>query len=185
MHLPAALRRRTVLTALAAPLGGAGLLSLAGCGFQPIYAKGPEGGGVSAELAAVEVGLIPERTGQLLRLALQDRLERGGVAPARRYDLAVSFALSGDPIAVAPDSSITRLRLTGTAHYVLTAQDPTRTTLTSGTARSVDGLNVFQNQLFAVDLESETVQRRIAEAVADQIVLQLAAYFHKRLMAAR
>ena len=52
-------------------------------------------------------------------------------------------------------------------------------TVTTGRARAVDGLNTFDQQYFAQDLETETVQRRIAEAVADQITAQLATYFDK------
>ena len=43
----------------------------------------------------------------------------------------------------------------------------------------MDGLNVLDEQLFASDLEGEAVQGRMAEALADQITLQLAAYFNK------
>jgi LPS-assembly lipoprotein len=38
-------------------------------------------------------------------------------------------------------------------------------------------VNIFNEQFFAADLENETVQRRLAEQIADQITIQLAAYF--------
>ena len=47
----------------------------------------------------------------------------------------------------------------------------------------MDGYNVIDNQFFAADLENEVVQRRVAEALADQITLQLASYFAKRAAA--
>jgi LPS-assembly lipoprotein len=62
----------------------------------------------------------------------------------------------------------------------LTAQDPGRTKLSSGYAKAVDALNVFDGQYFAADLETEAVEKRMAEALADQITVQLAAYFRKR-----
>ncbi len=52
-----------------------------------------------------------------------------------------------------------------------------RRTLTSGSARAVDGYDVINQQFFAGDLENEQVVRRLAEAVADQVMLQLADYF--------
>lgn len=167
--------RRSFLSLLAAP-------ALAACGFHPVYGPGPSGGdGPSAQgLAEISVGLIPERPGQLLRLALQERFERAGIAAAHRYDLDVAFGISSDSIAVQQDSTATWVRLTGTATYKLVAQDPSRATLTSGVARSVDGYNLFDQQYFAADLESDAVQRRIAQAVADQIALQLATFFRKR-----
>jgi LPS-assembly lipoprotein len=164
-------------TALLLALG----LAASGCGFQPLYASGPNGGTGPAEagLAQVSVGLIPERSGQLLREALQARFDRGS-GSAARYDLAVSYGVSGEGIAIQPDSSVSRIRLTGSATWYLTAQDPQRRTLASGTARLTDAYNVIDNQLFAADLDNEAIQRRIAQAIADQITLQLASYFDKQ-----
>ena len=90
---------------------------------------------------------------------------------------------AGEYIAVQPNSVTTRLRAIGSANWSLVAQDPGRTKLTSGYARAVDALNVFDTQYFASDLEYEAVTRRLAEAVADQITLQLAVYFRKRATA--
>jgi LPS-assembly lipoprotein len=132
------------------------------------------------ELAAINVNLIPDRPGQLLRQALQDRLELGAAGVARRYDLSVGFQISGEGIAIQPDNTTTRLRTIGNATWTLVAQDTGRTRLTSGSARSVDGLNNIGVQYFGADLEYEAVQRRLAEALADQITVQLAAYFRKR-----
>jgi LPS-assembly lipoprotein len=161
-------------------------LLLAACGFRPVYgpAAGGKDGPAAQALAEISVGIIPERSGQLLRLALQERFERAGIAAAHRYDLTVVFAISSDALAVRPDSTVTYVRLIGTANYSLLAQDPGRATLTSGVARSVDGYNLFDQQFFASDLETEEVQRRLARAVADQIALRLASFFEKRAAAA-
>ena len=53
--------------------------SLSGCGFQPVYMPTASGkaGVAQRELAAIQVDLIPDRPGQVLRQALQDRLEMG------------------------------------------------------------------------------------------------------------
>ena len=160
----------------------AALLPLGACGFHPLYGSAPDGtaGPTATSLSQISVALIPERTGQLLRQALQERFERNGVPVAHRYDLTVSFGISGDAIALQPDTSNARVRFVGTAVYQLRAQDATRTLLTSGTARSVDGMNVFESQLFAADMETEVVERRIAQAVADDITAQLAVYFDRQ-----
>jgi LPS-assembly lipoprotein len=159
--------------------------ALSGCGFQPVYMPTASGkaGASQRELAAIQVDLIAERPGQLLRQALQDRLEMGASGEAHHYDLSVGFSIAGEYIAVQPNSVTTRLRAIGSANWSLVAQDPGRTKLTSGYARAVDALNVFDTQYFASDLEYEAVTRRLAEAVADQITLQLAVYFRKRATA--
>jgi LPS-assembly lipoprotein len=159
--------------------------SLSGCGFQPVYMPTASGnaGVAQRELAAVQVNLIPDRPGQLLRQALQDRLERSASGVAHHYDLAVGFGVTGEGIAIQPDSVATRIRSIGSANWTLIAQDPGRTKLSSGSAQAVDGFNLFDSQYFAADMENEVVTRRLADALADQIVTQLAAYFRKRATA--
>lgn len=175
----ARIARRALLPVALAPL-------LAGCGFRPVYGPAADGKASPAAqgLAEISVGLIPERAGQLLRLALQERFERAGVAAAHRYDLTVSFAVSAEQISIEQDSNATWERVVGTANYTLMSEDPGRATLISGAARSVDGFNLFDQQYFAADQETEAVTRRVAQAVADQIALQLASFFAKRSAAA-
>ena len=159
--------------------------SLSGCGFQPVYMPTTSGkaGVAQRELAAIQVDLIPDRPGQLLRQALQERLERDGSGEAHHYDLSVSFSVSGDFLAIQPNSLPTRVRSIGNANWTLVAQDPGRTKLTSGVAKAVDGYNLFDSQYFAADLENEAITRRLAEALADQITIQLAVFFRKRAAA--
>ena len=156
------------------------LLPLAGCGFHAVYGRTATGAGASADLAAIRVALLPDRSGQLLREALQERLERGGLGVAYRYDLRVAFALADQGIAIQRDTSVTRERLVGTADFTLIGNDPARPTLFGGTSRSVDGFDIVNQEFFNADLQRESVTRRIAEALADQISLQLAAYFRRR-----
>jgi LPS-assembly lipoprotein len=174
----AGLQRRQLLALTA----GAGL---SGCGFQPVYMPTASGtaGVAQRELAAIQVALIPDRPGQLLRQALQDRLEMGASGIARRYDLTVSFWIAGEGIAVQQDSTATRLRETGNANWTLVAQDVGRTRLTSGFAKAIDAINITDEQYFGADLENESLQRRMAGAIADQITMQLAIYFRRRAVA--
>ncbi|HLY89794.1 MAG TPA: LPS assembly lipoprotein LptE [Acetobacteraceae bacterium] len=161
-------------------------LALSGCGFQPVYMPTATGkaGVAQRELAAIHVNLIPDRPGQELRQALQDRLELAGGDVKRRYDLQVGFSVAGEGIAVQNDDTATRVRLIGTAIWTLTAQDSGKTKLSSGFAKAVDAMNILDSQYFALDLENEAVQKRIAETLADQITMQLAAFFRKRAAAA-
>ena len=161
-------------------------LALSGCGFQPVYmpTASDKPGVAQRELAAIHVNLIPERPGQELRQALQERLERGATGVKARYDLSVGFGVAGEGIAVLTDNNATRIRLTGTAVWTLTAQDSAKTRLSTGFAKAVDGMNILDTQYFALDLENEAVQKRVAEALADQITIQLAAYFRRRDAAA-
>jgi LPS-assembly lipoprotein len=172
-------RGRTLTWRMLLPLALCGLLPA--CGFHPLYAENSgEPGKVQTGLAEINVALLPERTGQLLRSNLQARLDPNSSGLARRYDLAISYGISGTPIGIQEDSSITRVRLIGTANWTLTAEDAKHSTLATGVARDVDGYNIFDQQFFAMDLENTSVQRRITAAIADQMTQQLAAYFDKQ-----
>jgi LPS-assembly lipoprotein len=161
-------------------LGSAGLL--AGCGFQPVYMPTASGraGPAQRELAAIDVNLIPDRPGQLLRQDLQERLATDSDGTAHRYDLAVSFSISGEGIGIQLDNAATRIRLIGTARWTLKARDPTETQITSGSARAMDAFNVLDQQYFAADIDNEQMQRRLASELADQIAMQLAVFFRRR-----
>lgn len=151
--------------------------ALAGCGFHPLYApRDGQAGGAQNQLGSIRVALIPERSGQLVRQALQQRLERDE-ATAKRYELSVAFSLATDLLGIQRDTTVTRLRMVGTANWSLKTLNPSNAILTSGLARSLDGVNVLDQQYFEADLAGETATRRIAEAIADQITLQLASYF--------
>jgi len=155
--------------------------ALGGCGFQPVYmpTASNKPGVAQRELQSVFVGVIPERPGQILRQALQERFGNDSGTPSA-YDLQVAFGVAGEGIAIEADSISTRLRLTGNATWTLTAHDAKRTALTTGSARSIDGINIIGAQYFAADMESEAVQTRIAQNIADQITTQLALWFRKR-----
>ncbi|MBV9653441.1 MAG: hypothetical protein JOZ42_02630 [Acetobacteraceae bacterium] len=167
-------------------LGLAGLLAVPGCGFRPMYMETASGnpGVAQRELAAVSVDLLPDRPGQLLRQALQQRLGGGSSGVSRKYDLGVNYTIGGEGIGIQGDNSVTRIRLIAHGAWTLRRQDPARSPLTSGSSRAIDGLNILNQQFFAADLEQEVVQQRLADAIADQIVAQLAAYFRKRAAAA-
>ena len=156
--------------------------ALAACGFQPVYMPTASGqaGPAQRELAAIHVNLLPERPGMLLREALQDRFEGSGVAVAPRYDLAITYWISGDVQGIQPDTTATRIRFVGYANWILTAQDPAHTRLADGSTRAADALNLIDSQYIAADFEVETIQRRMAQTIADQITLQLAAFFRRR-----
>ena len=163
--------RRNVLTLAAG-------LAASACGFRPLYMPAGVGNaGPDGDLAAISVDVIPERSGQLLRQALQERLERGAGGEARRYTLSANLGIGGEGIGVLADNSVTRVRLIGSASWSLRGMDPAHTLVTSGSARTFDGYNVINQQYFFADISNDAAQRRIVEVIADQIAVQLAAWF--------
>ena len=155
------------------------LLALGGCGFRPLYAPDALGGAgpASQGLAAVYVPVIPERSGQLLRQALQQRLEGSGSGTAKRFELVATIIVTPENVGIQRDNSVTRTRLIGSGQWLLRGLSPERTVVAQGSSRVLDGYNVVNQQFFAADLDNEAAVRRIATSLADQIVVQVAAWF--------
>jgi LPS-assembly lipoprotein len=152
---------------------------LGGCGFRPIYAPASAGSPSAASgLASVYVTLMPERSGQLMRDALQRRMELGGGGAAKLYNLAVSFTVAQEGASIErADSIATRTRAAGIATWSLTTADAEQRTVLTGRARSLDGNNPLSLQYFYSDLQGEQLQARLVEAVADQITTAIATWF--------
>lgn len=184
----ALLRRFGVLA-----LGGGAALALPGCGFRPLYAPADgngdgDGPAVAAELATVRVSRIPERFGQLLRRGLEHRLARGasasGPASPARYELRVSPALAVEGVGFTRDGTATRSRYVASGNWVLLRLGPPQQQIAAGVERTTDAFNVPTSQFFASDASRDAAERRLTEALADQIVSRLAVEFRRRLDAA-
>ncbi len=178
------IRRRRLLSLGGAAVGAGLIGGLAGCSPHPLYApdafgnSDPAASSVQAQLRQVQVPLLSDRTGQLLRQALQSRLEGGEQPNETRYNLTVAFTINQIGIGIQGDSTITYIRFIATAPWSLTSQDDTtHKVLVSNTAQVADSLNTFDNQPFGQELETNVVEQRLANAVADEIVVRLAHYF--------
>ena len=160
--------RRALVLGLAA--------ATAGCGFHPVYGEAQKG---NAALAAVYVGIIPNRSGQLLRQALQARLEGASSDVPKRFTLGVSYTEAVSGLDVQPNNATTRNRAVGYATWSLRSADNPAAQLAGGIVRSVDGYNIIDEQFFYQDLEEDAAEHRLAQALADQIALAMAVYFDK------
>ncbi|WP_338665195.1 LPS assembly lipoprotein LptE [Pararoseomonas sp. SCSIO 73927] len=161
--------RRAFLAALAAPMG------LAGCGFRPLHAPpAPGETDVAPELAAVRLGRTYGRTGQILHQALERRLAaRDRSGPAARYELAVAPQLAIETQGYRRDGSPTRFRMVMSVDYTLSTLSVPVQPVAAGSARAIDSYNTIDNEYFASIVSSEEAQRRMAEQVAEDIVLRL------------
>jgi LPS-assembly lipoprotein len=110
---------------------------------------------------------------------LQERLQGAEESPQQHYILNVSYGLSGQGIGIEQDNASTRNRFIGTATWTLRKPGLFGQKITGGIARTLDGNDVIAAQFFYSDLNSEAVNRRIGDALADQIVQELAKYFRK------
>ena len=168
-------RRGLIIT-----LGSLAVVGLAGgCGFSPLYGTADgQAGGVADKLRQIDVALIPERSGQLLRQALQQRLEGAGGAAVKGYVLAVNLSVSSQGLATEfATSAQTRMRVVGTAQWSLTSVQGEAHQITSGSAKTIDSFNTIDVQYFYNDLRNEEVLKQISQELSQRITTQIAEYF--------
>ena len=168
-------RRRAALLGL-----GGGLIGLSACGFRPLYAPvtAEDGGSddIRDDLAAVRVGNIPERSGQLLRRDLQRRFEGLRVGVPARYALQVAVSYAVEPLGYRRDGTITRLRFIATGSWNLaTLSVPPRQIAASAIpARALDSFNVPDLQFFAADTARDAMEARLVDQLAEDIFRRVA-----------
>jgi LPS-assembly lipoprotein len=154
------------------------LLLLAGCGFHPLY--GPQSGATAfSAMDQIDIGLIPDRSGQILRQALEADLQRNGEPGFYRYHLGVQNSISVQAIGLQPDSSNSALRYFETVTWTLAPEGKLSTPLATGTAETTGSVNVVDNQFFALSLESDRLQHELSRQLAAQVTEELALYFRK------
>lgn len=174
---------------LAAPL-----LALGACGFRPLYGPNGEGGvgaavganepSLAEALASVRVGLMPERSGQLMRRALQRQLEGARPGVQSRYDLEVSLSYATEVLGYQTDGLATRVRVVATANWVLATQSVPREVVDRGSARTVDAYNLPNLQFFASDASRDDMERRIVAELSQRVTVGVAVALRRRMSAA-
>lgn len=152
-------------------------LLLSGCGFKPLY--GEEKGGVdtSSELKEVYVANIAERFGQQLRLALQAQMASDGPEDPHKYKLVVQPSLSAEAIDIHGDNTTGRTRMLATARWQLLTIEATPQVLAQGNTQTMDGYTTTYEQYFAMTMNMENTEGRIAQTLGGQITQQVATWF--------
>ena len=153
-------RRRHVLTFAA--LGAA--MAIAGCGFEPIH--GQRSGASSTALAAIDIGLIADRPGQMLRNELLQQMQPRGAVRAR-YSLSVTLKENLSNLGIRKDEVATRANLTMTAGFTITELGGAKRKF-SGSARSVNSYNILTSD-FATLSAREDARRRAVNQLALEI----------------
>jgi len=155
-------------------------LTLAACGFQPLYGNsGAPGPGVGATLSAVYVEQIPDRVGYELRNDLLDRLDATGNASEARYRLKLFLFEKEDPVLFQPNTAITRYNYTLTVHYDLVPKEGADA-VKSGDVTAFAAYNVAAAPfLYATVTAQRDAKNRAANEIAERIRTELAVYLRQ------
>ncbi|MEO0036002.1 MAG: hypothetical protein RLZZ501_2025 [Pseudomonadota bacterium] len=155
-------------------------LGPAGCGFRAIHAvPGPEevsadGRGEArgaAELARIRIDPIADRTGQLVRNALLQRLSPRGEPADPLYTLTVRLTENYSDLGYRRDSYSTLSNLTLTATFTLSGEDLLLVSDTASTIVSFDSLGAR----YASVVMERDARDRAAVQIADDLRSRVAA----------
>lgn len=139
--------------------------ALAGCGFQPIHAQRSQAS--PAALAQIEIELIENRTGQILRNELLQRFHPRGSGRGTRFSLQTRLTESLQDLGIRKNTVATRANLTLEATFSispLSGGDP----LFKGTASSIISYNILTSDFATLSARADA-RRRGAREIADQI----------------
>lgn len=154
------------------------LVGLAGCGFRPLYGERSAASVTAPELAAIQIDIIPNREGQLVRNSLLDKMRPRGAAPKDLYRLSVSIGVARESLGIRTDETATRGSLTMNASYTL-VNLANGEQMMSGTSRAVSSYNILDSDFATVISENDAI-RRTAVDLSEEIKTRVAIFLSTR-----
>jgi len=147
------------------------LLTLAACGFRPLY--GESARPAEQLLASVAIENIEDRSGQQLRLLLTDRFYSTAPQTSTKYRLAVRYVASKTELGIRRDDVATRARLALTGYFTLTPMDGSEPF--SGSERSFVSYNILLDPYATGAAEQNATERGLTQ-LADNMTNRIALY---------
>ncbi len=152
-------------------------MSVAGCGFHPVYAppSEPDETPAADQLAAVRIEPLRDRTGQQLHNFLRDDLNPKGQPLEPDYKLQVELSQRIEELAFRQDETATRANIILNSSFVLRAAGDGRV-LYSGRVSAIKSYNILDDP-YPTDVSAEAALRRGLRELSQDIKLRLAVYF--------
>jgi len=148
-------------------------LTLAGCGFQPLYGV-RDNTRVIEDFSFITVAPMADRLGQQLQNELERLLHPNGKAPRERYRLNAELTESKSSLAVKKSAFATRANLEVTAKYILTQSYIGDNRFASTNSITVS-YNIYDSQ-FATLMAEKDARKRAVRELAQEIRIRLAVY---------
>ena len=152
-------------------------LSLAGCGFTPLY--GEHGGGspdVMTDLSGVFIRPLADRQGMRLNQVLREDMQPRGVAPHTPYTLDITLTSRVEELGIRKDATSSRANFIMAASFYL-SQGNSR--LFGDRVQSIVGYNILDDQFATVSAQADAQERAIRE-IGQEIKTRLSVYFLKQ-----
>lgn len=147
------------------------------CDFQPLYGNRVKAGdAVTTDFAATKIDTIAERSGQLLRNELLDRMNYRGEPAKPTYELKIKLSETQTGILVRSDEIATASNLTSIADYEL-IDIASKRVLTSGRSTAINRFDILRSPYSTV-VSTQDAQKRAAGQIAEDIRTRIGIYFN-------
>ncbi len=158
------------------------VLAVSACGFEPLLGRVGDGSDAVEQLAAIRIEPIPDRSGQVLRNALLDKLTPQGRDIASRYVLRIRLQEPRQILLLRRDDIISRSSYSAQATYEL--RDTQGRRVFAGSSSFATDFEIASSE-FATRRSLENARDRVLELVANDIRNQLAQSFRQNQNAVR
>ncbi len=155
-------------------------LALSACGFEPLYGNRAGGGGgpvATPEMQRISIAPIPERSGQMLRNELRDRLVPTGLPSNPRWRLDVVLRETTSDLVILRDATATFAKYVGDAQWVLIDLE-SDAPATRGRSRRIASYSITSSEFASLQAEADA-RRRVITEIAEDIRLRLGLYFER------
>lgn len=148
-------------------------LSLASCGFRPLYAPGGPHDWDPA-LAAISVAPIRDRPGQILELALRENLNPAGLSVPTRWRLLTELHVSRADLGIQRNATATSSEITVSASYSLVDAKSGRTVY-ANSSRAISDFNQITDA-YATQVAADDARDRALQEVAQDMSVRMAVF---------
>jgi LPS-assembly lipoprotein len=150
------------------------ILLAAACGFEPMYGEN-RGTAARAEMQGVTVGAIPNRSGQLLRRYISDRIHDGDAVPQARYQLEINLVEAPrQHYGIQRDLTATYARLLLTGYFNLRDIKTNQVVLT-GSVNALSSYNIASDPFNTVVAENDARDRAV-RSLGDDLINRVSFY---------
>lgn len=145
-----------------------------GCGFRPMMGEQDSGLAMSERLDQVDIGFVPDRSGQQLRNLLIDRFYRDGRPDSTLYRLEISLSTAAAPMGLQKDALASRGQWDITVSYRL-LHIASGALMFQASSRAMPGFSFSSGQYATMVSESGALERGLVQ-VADDIRSRVAMF---------
>ncbi len=155
------------------------VISLASCGFEPLYANKNKSKNGSGKCSNFKVGdpkiSLP---GKRMQYLIQDKLNQACMNSDKNYLVDINSTLSEEAISIQIDRQVTRFNVILDSDYTLRDLDENKTLLT-GKTKSVGGYDAVLSEYGRYALRQDA-KNKLAEEMAQDISFKILYYLKNK-----